>query len=80
MSEYDEVLYCPKCYTRQVFNLNGSGTVAVCFRCEHQIKGTSNIRQARKWAVKHWQTEEVQKQMDMMFKELEVIANGRNAK
>jgi hypothetical protein len=80
MSDYDEVLFCEKCNDRQMFNVGGTGQIAVCMFCGDEIKG-SKIRQSRIKAIKHYErelkTQRFQGVMNKLFDDLNEIANWR---
>ena len=48
MSDFDRILMCPSCETRQNFNFGGSGKVGACMVCGYEVSdarfGTQSAR------------------------------------
>lgn len=77
MCERDEVLYCPKCRTRQVFNVSGSGREAVCMNCEYTVIGTNNVQYLHHMAILHYQDYGKERTLgDFIFEDLNLGLKG----
>lgn len=37
MGDYDRIIFCPDCMTRQNFNFSGSGKVGICMVCSYEL-------------------------------------------
>ena len=44
MGDYDEILWCEKCDTRQTFNVSGSGRIATCLKCRIEVLDLPELR------------------------------------
>lgn len=74
MTEYDSVMWCPKCQTRQVFNVSGSGREAICMNCEYTVSGTGNVQYLHHMAVLHHKNSRTLG--DFIFEDLEKGLGG----
>ena len=57
MSEYDRIIYCPHCETRQSFNFSGSGKVGVCMVCSYEVDDARIVQSLGALAFDEYQSE-----------------------